>query len=323
MLAALLAISGTAHAEDAIVTASQVTRFADTDPGGRVGALVWEGGLVLSSSADTFGGLSGITFVGGENHLVMVTDRGQFVSGQLLYDEAGLPSELIGVTIEPIRNSSGAPLPRPFARDAEALDVIVRDGVPSAVRVGFENLTRVADFSLDGYVPRGAAREIAIPQWLSDARTNATIESVCIAPPASPIAGSTLILTEGVYDEAGRNRAWLLGQRDAGALSYVASPGTNPSDCAFLPNGDLLVLERGIALFAFTIKLKRVPAAEIVPGAVMSGEILLESTGGDIDNLEGLAVHAGPRGETRITIISDNNFNSWQRNLLLQFSLPQ
>ena len=42
----------------------------------------------------------------------------------------------------------------------------------------------------------------------------------------------------------------------------------------------------------------------------------------NIDNMEGLAVHTGPGGETRITIVSDNNFIDWQRTLLLEFALP-
>ena len=54
----------------------------------------------------------------------------------------------------------------------------------------------------------------------------------------------------------------------------------------------------------------------------MQGEILLEASGADIDNMEGVAVHTAPDGSTRITLISDNNFNDWERSLMLQFSLP-
>ena len=69
---------------------------------------------------------------------------------------------------------------------------------------------------------------------------------MCVAPPASPIAGSTLLLTEGVDRRRRRARGWLLGKNDKGPLSYRSGDGTNPTDCAFLPNGDLLVLERGV-----------------------------------------------------------------------------
>ena len=149
------------------------------------------------------------------------------------------------------------------------------------------------------------------------------LEAVCIAPPASPIAGSTLLLTEDVAAQDGEHSAWLLGRNDRGPLSLAVSPGVNPTDCAFLPNGDLLVLERGVSLLSFTMILKRIAAADVRPGARMDGEVLLRASGGDIDNMEAMAVHDGPDGETRITLMSDNNFNDWQRNLLLEFALAE
>ena len=35
------------------------------------------------------------------------------------------------------------------------------------------------------------------------------------------------------------------------------------------------------------------------------------------------AAHTAPNGELRILIGSDNNFNDWQRTLLLEFALPE
>jgi hypothetical protein len=312
-----------AVAEDLSITSLPVTRFMSAAIGETVQGLVWRGGIEMQSQIDTFGGLSGLGYVSDDQKLVLVSDRGNFISGQLIYDEAGRVASLIGVTIEPLQNSKGAELPRTYARDSESLAVVYRNGVPSAVRVGFENLTRVADFQLVDGKPQGPAREIPIPKWLTDTRTNETLEAVCIAPPASPVAGSTLLIPEGIFDESGNRRGYMLGKADTGPISYVSGLGTNPTDCAFLPNGDLLVLERGVALIAFRMRLARVPAAEVKPGAVLRGETLLETTGGDIDNMEALAVHTAPDGTTRITMVSDNNFNDWQRNLLLQFSLPE
>jgi hypothetical protein len=321
LLALAAPIQSTAQ-EQQIVTAVPITQFLSAAVGEPVQGLIWRGGLELQSPVDTFGGLSGIGFTGPDGRLTMVSDRGNFISGQLIYDEAGRPLGLIGVGIQPIQNSRGVDLPRAFARDAEALTVIERNGVPSAVRVGFENLTRIADFQLSDFVPQGSATEITIPGWLSDARTNRSLEAVCVAPPVSPIAGSTLLLTEDVRSETGAQRGWLLGRTDRGDLSYRAGTGTYPADCAFLPDGDLLVLERGVALLTFRMRLVRVPADEVRPGAEMRGKVLLEATGSEIDNMEGLAVHPGPEGETRISIVSDNNFIDWQRTLLLQFALP-
>jgi hypothetical protein len=327
ILSAGFAVSTTlglrAAADDLTVTSLPIHQFMSANVGERVQGLVWRGGIEMQSQIDTFGGLSGLGFIGPDARLVFVSDRGNFISGQLLYDEAGRPASVIGVTVDPIQNSKGAELPRAYTRDAEALAVIERNGAPSAVRVGFENLTRVADFQLVEGRPQGPAREVSIPKFLSDTRTNETLEAVCVAPPASPIAGSTLLLTEGIIDDDGQHVGYLLGDVDKGPVSYISGSGTNPTDCAFMPNGDLLVLERGLALLAFQMRLMRVPAADVKPGAHLKGEQLLQVTGGDIDNMEGLAVHPGPDGQPRITIISDNNFNDFERNLLLEFSLPE
>jgi hypothetical protein len=310
-------------ADSQTVTANPITTFMSAAVGSRVQGLIWRGGMEMQSAADTFGGLSAIGFTGPDDRLVMVSDRGNFVSGQLIYSQDGRPASLVGVGIDPIQNSKGAVLPRAYVRDAEALAVILRQDRPAAVRVGFENLTRVADFQLVDGVPQGPAREVTIPKWLTDTRTNETLEAVCLAPPASPIAGSTLLLTEGVIADDGLHSAYLLGHADKGPLTYASGPNTDPSDCAFLPDGDLLVLERGVALLTFTMRLVRIPAAEVKAGAQMKGEVLLQSSGPDIDNMEGIAVHPGPNGETRITLISDDNFNDWERSLLLEFALPE
>jgi len=319
--AAVLATTVTL-ADDATIAAVQLTHFQNAAIGEATQGLIYRGGLELHSPTDTFGGLSAVGFTGPDGKLVMVSDRGNFVSGQLIYDDAGAPLSLVGVTIEPIQNSKGADLPRAFARDAEALAVIERPDNQSVVRVGFENLTRVADFRLENGVPTGPAMDVSIPEWLTATRTNESLEAVCVAPTTSPIAGSTLLLTEGVVDNDGAHSGWLLGKNDKGPMSYRSGTGTDPTDCAFLPNGDLLVLERGVVLVTFAARLVRIKAEDVKPGTEMKGEVLFEATGGDLDNMEGLAVHQTPAGETRITLVSDNNFNDWERTLLLEFALP-
>ena len=319
----LLALANPAGAVEATVSAAQVTQFKGIGLDQRVDKLIFRGGMTLQSPDDTFGGLSSVTQTGDNQRIAFVTDRGHFVSGQLAYDEANRLFGFIGVTIEPIQNSSGQPLPRQYARDAEGMDTIWRDGVPVGVRVSFEHLTRVADFSVQEGRPGGPAREVPIPQWLTDLRTNESLESVCIAPAASPVAGSTILITEEALDENGNHRGEMLGVNDRGPFTYFNSPIVNPTDCAFLPNGDLLVLERGVSLFSFAMNLRRVPAEEVRPGNLMRGELLLSAQGAEIDNMESLMVHRTPGGELRILMGSDNNFNGWQRNMILEFALPE
>lgn len=320
---ALLAGIIPAMAVELTVGAVQLDQFRGVSLDQPVDRLIWRGGIAMVSQVDTFGGLSGLSFTGTDQQVAFVSDRGNFISGQLIYDDANRLLGFIGANIDSIENSKGEPLPRQYARDAEAIATVMRNGKPAAVRVSFEHLTRVADFALSDGVPGGPARELTLPDWLTAIRTNESLEALCIAPPASPVAGSTLLLVEAGTDDTVEHAGWLLGQADKGPLTYRGSADANPSDCAFLPNGDLLVLERGVSFLSFTMTLRRIPAAAVHPDSVMSGDVLLQAVGGDIDNMEQVAVHTAPDGETRIILGSDNNFNDWERNLLLEFALQR
>ena len=70
------------------------------------------------------------------------------------------------------------------------------------------------------------------------------------------------------------------------------------------------------------MRVRRVAASEIKPGAVIEGEVLLEATDAlNIDNMEAIGV-CRRSGETIITIMSDDNFSPLQRTLIMQFALP-
>ena len=102
----------------------------------------------------------------------------------------------------------------------------------------------------------------------------------------------------------------------------VRSDGYDVTDLAFLPDGDAVLLERRFALFGgFGCRLRRIASDCLGPGARVDGEIVYESDGShQVDNMEGLAVHR-EGGEIVVSLISDNNFSSLQRTLLLEFAL--
>ncbi len=71
------------------------------------------------------------------------------------------------------------------------------------------------------------------------------------------------------------------------------------------------------------MRIRRVAASELKPGALIKGEVLLEATDAlNIDNMEAIGVHRRPSGETIITLMSDDNFSPLQRTLIMQFTLP-
>ncbi|HEY5167387.1 MAG TPA: esterase-like activity of phytase family protein, partial [Pseudolabrys sp.] len=119
------------------------------------------------------------------------------------------------------------------------------------------------------------------------------------------------------------HRSFLIKGDHVERFSVARSDDYDISDCTILPPGDLLLLERrysptrGVAM-----RIRRVPLVSIKPDALVDGKPLIEADlAYQIDNMEGIAVHRNARGETIITLVSDDNFSVIQRNLLLQFTL--
>jgi hypothetical protein len=100
--------------------------------------------------------------------------------------------------------------------------------------------------------------------------------------------------------------------------------GFDITDAAALPDGGIVVLERRFRYSeGVKMRIRRIAAKDLKPGALVSGEVLLEANDSlNIDNMEGIAVHRGASGETILTLISDDNFSALQRTLLMQFALP-
>ena len=73
------------------------------------------------------------------------------------------------------------------------------------------------------------------------------------------------------------------------------------------------------------MRIRQISQADLMSGTTIAGETLIEANGRhEIDNMEGLAVHTDAAGQTILTLISDDNFNSYlQRTVLLQFALVE
>jgi hypothetical protein len=144
-----------------------------------------------------------------------------------------------------------------------------------------------------------------------------------VAPKSSPLAGQLIAVTEHSLDVRGNHRAFLLKGRQVDRFSVKRSDGFDVSDCAILPQGDLLLLERSYSLLAgVAMRIRRIPLAAIKPGALVDGTKLISANlAFQIDNMEGIGVSRDAGGDTILTLVSDDNFSVLQRTLLLQFRL--
>ena len=126
-------------------------------------------------------------------------------------------------------------------------------------------------------------------------------------------------------DADGNAYAAILDGPLKGRLALAHYGDFDATDGAFLPNGDLLLLERRFNVAeGIGMRIRRIKAADIRPGSVMDGEILLQGDFGyQIDNMEGLDVFAAEDGTTHVVIVSDDNHSILQRNLMLEFRLVE
>jgi hypothetical protein len=289
----------------------------------RFGKLVWRGGLVLTSPSEGFGGLSGIALGPDGKSLIAVSDAGAWLTGTLTY-EGGRPTALRSVRLGPIRSPSGKPLTRYQDRDAEG--VILQEGTAAKgeVLISFERNHRIGRFAVDaksGLLP--PTSYLPMPSEKSRLSKNSGLEAIALLC-GGPYKGSLVAIAERFQDKSGRHTGWIWVKGKPRAFHLTNDGDFNVTDAASLPDGSLLVLERRFRWSeGVKARLRYIKSDQLRPGAVLRGQVLLDAgMGQEIDNMEGLAVHADSDGAIVVTMISDDNFNrGLQRTVLLQFAL--
>lgn len=300
------------------VRARPIPAFQPSDPQRRrFGQLEFRGGLQLSVGSERFGGFSGLWRGGqGGSQLVAVSDRGDWFTATIERRGPSL-SGLSEAALSPMLNAAGRPLARSRAYDTEAL--CIADGV---AYVGVERTHEILrfDWARRGVAARG--QSLPLPPEVKRMPRNRGFEAIGVAPPASPVAGAIVALAE----RSGREDEPTLGVIVEGArtslFGYRLKDQYDVTDLAFLPDGDMLVLERWYRPWrGVGMRLRRIAGAALRPGAVLDGPVLMEADlAQEIDNMEGLSIHReGPK--TIVTMISDDNFSMIQRTILLEFEL--
>lgn len=308
-------LSGAAAAQTPIeVTATPIGPFDFRTPvGGDYGSLAYLGGVELKSPDRDFGGLSGLRLSADGARFTAISDRGNWFAGAVDYEGSELKG-LSGVTIAPIPGRDGRPLSGRKGFDTEALEIEGNVALVSSERVHW--LTRY-ELDSDGR-PKGAGKAVPLPAIATRAPSNAGYEAM-----ARLRAGGVALIAENFRDEAGNNRAFVIGGKAPFAFSVTRTNDFSPTDLARLPDGDLVLLERRYKPpFSLSVRIRRLRADEIAPNAVLDGAILMEaSLVQRIDNFEGISAHRAADGRTVLTVVSDDNFSPVQRTLMIQFAI--
>ena len=300
------------------IRATPIEAFDPREPAKKqFGSLIFRGGLQLSSAHKQVGGLSSIRVAANGSNFLAVTDRGFWLRGRIAY-QGESPSGIADGEIAPMLYSDGRPITARGWYDSEAL---AEDG--GFAYVALERVHRILkfDYAKRGLLSRGTL--VPTPPEVAKLPSNLGLECLQVMPKGSPLAGALIAISERGLDEANNIRGFLIGGPRPGLFSVRPSDDFDIVDCAVAPNSELLILERSFSWRrGVAMRIRSVPLADIVPGAVLEGSKLISADMGfEIDNMEGLSVHRAPKGETVLTLVSDDNFSMIQRTILLQFTL--
>jgi len=305
------------------VTARPLPFLRDVPERSGFGKLTWLGSLELRSPARPFGGFSALALSADGRQLVALSDTGLWLRAEIVLRN-GRPAGLKNARLGPLLGRGGQQLTHAKRNnDAEALAFLTPGAVSGPAYVGFEQRHRVDIYDFSKTAGARFKASLPLPARARSAHRNSGIEALALL--RGPHEGTLLVLTENHVDERGNHIGWLITKGKASAITLRRRDEFSITDAAALPDGDVVVLERR---FRFSdgvrMRLRRISAQSIRPGALLDGEILLAADSlYAIDNMEGLSVHRDAQGRTILTLISDDNYNpAFQSTLLIQFALP-
>jgi hypothetical protein len=225
---------------------------------------------------------------------------------------------MTGFRTMPMVDGDGQPIEGKWETDAEGLSVS-----GGQVTVTFERDHKILEFALEPQAMKSATGSIDYVVPRAELRQNRGFETIAHAPVDGPLAGARVAVTERSIDPDGNIFAAILEGPQKGIFKVARSGDFDITDGAFLPDGDLLLLERSFSMATgVAMRLRRIEAGTIRPGGLADGPVLIEADMSyQIDNMEGMDVWRRSDGALIVSLISDDNHSILQRNLYLEFEL--
>ena len=311
---------GRAPVEAIEVSARPITKFHGGRDENRFGPLEFVGGLEMTSRSRDFGALSAFRFLKPGSDFIGVADTGFWFFGTVMHDAEKRPSGIRNFRMQQMVDASGWPIDEKWEVDAEGL--AVKDGIAT---VGFERDQRVVQFRID---PDNMTAPFKALDYLVPARElrqNRGFETVTHANPYGQHEGGLVAVSEKSLDKAGNIYGAIIEGPRKGVFTVRRNGDFDITDGAFLPDGDLLLLERSFSMArGVKMRLRRIYGESVEKGAVADGPVLMEADMGyQIDNMEGLDVWSREDGALMVSLVSDDNHSILQRNLYLEFILHE
>ncbi|MCA0910104.1 esterase-like activity of phytase family protein [Qipengyuania gaetbuli] len=279
----------------------------DTAPANS-GPLTLAGAWEITGENDGIGGYSALLALD-EDTLLAASDAGRVLILPRP-DRTGLgPAEVSGFT--GLTNDGWIRV------DVESL---VHDPATGAYWAGIEGSNHIVRFAADRSWS-AAAKPASMQEW----GHNTGAEAMVLLPD-----GRAIVIEEGV---ASRPPSGIVFDGDpvrveaSATFTLDGTGGYKPADATMLPDGRVAVLLRAWALGLpprFSARLAVFDPAQIADGATIALEPLADlGEGFPSDNYEGLLVTGDKDGDWTVWLVSDDNFASFQRSLLLKLDWPR
>lgn len=319
LLAAVCLTAGPALAKTIVnVSWQPFAAFQRSEPTKtRFGAFSFVQGGILRGDDRSFGAWSGLHVGDGGSSLIAVSDKGVWWQAKIERDAAGDIQGLTASQTAPLLNEDGQAERAKFNKDAEGLAI-----VGGRALVSFERLDVVRSYQWSGADFSGEGVRLDFPFPKTELRQNEGLEALAVARSGSPLGANTPVaISEGSINMVGDLYAFVLSGPRRGTFFVKRTDRFNVTGADFLPNGDLLVLERRFTYRdGLSMRIRMISADDIRPGATVNGpELLNANLDYTIDNMEGLSVWQNAAGETMVSLISDDNQSFLQSTVYLEF----
>lgn len=320
---AFLAVSPVAAENGAVsmsVNAIPIRHFEIGSDETRFGLLEFVSGLSMTSPAGHFGSFSSFRFSRPGTDFVGVSDSGFWFFGRITRDAEGRPEGLADFSMQAIIDADGLTTREKWTTDVEGIAL-----KGDLVTVSFERVQRVAEFRLVRDAMGAAIAELDYLVPPHELRVNRGFETIAYAPEDGRLDGARVVVAERSIDKQGNVFAAVLEGPQKGVFTVARSDDFDITDGAFLPDGDLLLLERRFTLVdGIAMRLRRIQGETIVPGELADGPVLLTADMRyQIDNMEALDVWRRDDGAVMVSLMSDDNNSILQRNLYLEFRIVE
>jgi hypothetical protein len=312
--------AGSASLDQITVNARPITQFRIGRDDKQFGPLEFVGGLELTANSRHFGAMSAFRFANPGGDFVGVADTGFWFFGKLVHDADNRPAGIEDFRMEQMVDTTGKTFARKWEVDAEGL--AVKDGVAT---VGFERNHRVAQFKIEPGKMGSAVRNLDFVVPANELRQNRGFETVAYTHPYGQHEGGLVVVSEKSLDKSGNIFAAIIEGPKRGVFTVKRNGNFDITDGAFLPDGDLLLLERSFNMAeGVRMRLRRIYGESVAKGMVADGPVLMDADMGyQIDNMEAMDVWQRGDGALMVSLMSDDNHSILQRNIYLEFILHE